>query len=229
MKKGTKIALIIFIILFLLACLALGYGYTKYNKLDNDYKNLSIKYNDANRKLETPTEIEKPSDEASGLKEGYITFSKDYKIYAIEQHNSASYSIVVGYKNDLYHINASENGFMCIPKIADAKFDSERNYTCEGDSTSSEIHKFNGNESDLAKIVFSVWHSSTDGSKYPILIYNTGEVESTNEDTNSALKDYKIKDFISEKCNDFDGMSCKDGKASYTVILQDGSEKTINK
>ena len=55
--------------------------------------------------------------------------------------------------------------------------------------------------------------------------------ETTNEETAEVLKDYKIKDFISEKCNKFESNSpaCKKGQIAYEVVLQSGEKKIINK
>lgn len=233
-KKSNKGLIIFLVVLVLLLLGGLGFGAYKYVELDKNYNKLSSDSKIANEQLNSAKDnLEKVNKEAGDLKEGYIKFGKDYKIYALEQHNSATYSMIIGYDNNLYNLNADENGTMCISKIADAKFDKNGDYTCKlyGESTNTYIHKFDGKESDLSKIVFSIWYSSSDGAKYPIIIYKSGEIETTNEETAEVLKDYKIKDFINEECGEFESNSpaCKKGKATYEVILQNGEKKTITK
>lgn len=215
--KGLVVTLVVLIILLVGIIVFGGYKYINLQK-NND------KLTDENKTI---------TEKLNKQKEKYITFKKEYKIYALEQHHSATYSIVVGYNDSLYHITAGEYGIMCISKIKDAKFDSNGNYTCKPfeDSDESYIHKFNGKESDLSKVAFSVSYNSTDGAKYPILIYKSGNIESLSDETNSVLKNYKIKDFISEKCNKFESNApaCEKGQILYKVILQDGTEKTIVK
>ena len=81
----------------------------------------------------------------------------------------------------------------------------------------------------MLKVVFSIPYNSTDGAQYPILIYKSGQIESSNSATNYEMKNYKIKDFISEECKKFKENTpiCEKGQLEYKVILQDGTEKTI--
>lgn len=233
-EKNNKGLVVFLFILVLLLLVGLAFGTYKYIELDKDYNKLSADNKKVSEQLNSEKkEIEQVSEDVTNLKEGYIKFGNDYKIYAIEQHNSATYSIIVGYNNSLYSIEAGQYGTMCISKIAEAEFNSSNDYECIiSDSVDSYIHKFNGQESDLSKVTFSIWHSSTDGAKYPILIYKSGVIETTNKETAEALKDYKIKDFISEKCDDFEEGNapiCKQGHVSYEVVLTDGTKKTITK
>lgn len=230
-EKSNKGLIIFLLVLVLLLLGGLGFGIYKYMKLDKNYNKLSSDNKTINKELDSTKEsLEKTNDDANSLKEGYVKFGKDYKIYAIEQHNSTNYSMVVGYNGNLYSIVAGQYGTMCISKIPEAKFNSSNDYECKIDSgIDSYIHKFNGKESDLSKVVFSISYNSTDGAKYPILIYKTGKIETNNAETTKALKDKKIKDFVSEECKEFNGMECKKGKIEYKVVLQDGTEKIINK
>lgn len=230
-KKSNRGLVVFLVVLVLLLLGGLGFGAYKYMELDKDYNKLIDDNKTMSEELNTTKDsLEKTNIDANSLKEGYIKFGKDYKIYSLEQHNSATYSMVVGYNGNLYSIVAGQYGTMCISKISEAKFNSSNDYECKIDSdVDSYIHKFKGKESDLSKVAFSISYNSTDGAKYPILIYKSGEIETNNEETTKALKDYKIKDFVSEECKELNGMECKKGKIEYKVVLQDGTEKIINK
>lgn len=221
--KNNKGMLILIIVLLIGI---IGYGfYSCYS-----YRNLNDKYVDIKNKYEKiKNQSESNSKNISNTsKVNYINYGENYKIYAIEQHNSLTYSIVVGYNESLYMITSSNVNLENISKIASTKFDSSGNF--EDKSGLLNIHKFTSTENELKKVAFSVSYSSTDGSKYPILILNSGKIETTNKETDNVLKDYNIQDFISEKCTSFDdNMKCKKGSLSYEVILSDGSKKNIIK
>lgn len=231
-KKKSHIGLIIFLILIII-CLV---GYICYDKglLDSFI---------GKEKTEEPKQEEKLSEDVNGLSEGFIKIDNhnndEYRIYSVIAYGSNISSYVVGVDNSLYWVRPleMEQVLSCIEQIPSAKFDASNKFECkiEQDRTGSadydaEIYKFNGNASDLVKVTSSISYFSTDGSKYPILIYKSGSIESFSQETNDALKDYKIKDFVEEKCEKFDSnMNCESGKLMYKVILQDGSEKTIMK
>ncbi len=194
--------------------------------------------------VEEPKTEETTAD-VNVLSEGFIKIdthdNNEYKIYSVIAYGSNISSYVVSVSDTLYWVRPldGDQALACIEKIPNAKFDSNNKYTCkiEKDRTDkadydAEIYKFNGSASDLVKVTSSIAYFSTDGSKYPIFIYKSGNVESAQKDTNDVLKDYKIKDFISEKCIETDANSngpamCK--KVEYKVLLQDGTEKTITK
>ena len=230
MEKKNNIGLKI-LVWFLTILLAATVGYIVGDKFIFNNKTEGNTANEIVNKNGDTTEKE---ENTTTLKEGYIIFDdyneEKYKIYGITMYSGYDYA-VVGYKNNLYVV---EQDILCISKINSVNFDSLN--TFEGKFNEGEVNeyscrikKFDGKESDLLKVTSSIWHSSTDGSKYPILIYKDGRVETINNDTAEVLKDYKIKDFVSEKCKKFNNMKCEKGQLEYKVVLQDGTMKTITK
>ena len=128
--------------------------------------------------------------------------------------------IIIGYNNSLYYLHSSDD-FKDIGMISTVSFDSNNIYSNSG----TYIRKYKGNEKDLLKVTFSRSVLNTDGSPYPILIYKDGSIESI-EEVEKKLKNYKIKDFISEDCIQRDNNNfCT--SASYDVIIQDGTKQVI--
>ena len=120
--KNNKGMLILIIVLLIGI---IGYGfYSCYS-----YRNLNDKYVDIKNKYEKiKNQSESNSKNISNTsKVNYINYGENYKIYAIEQHNSLTYSIVVGYNNSLYMITSSNVNLENISKIASTKFDSSGN------------------------------------------------------------------------------------------------------
>ena len=232
-NNGLKF-LIVLLILIILGLI----GYICYDK--GVFNDLLEKYKII--KKEEPKE-ELSEEDSLELSEGFVKVQyhgdAEYKVYSVIAYGNSISSYVVSVNDALYWVRPLENDqtLACIEKIVTAKFDSSNKYICKTDQDrtdkadyDAEIYKFEGKASDLVKATSSIAYYSTDGSKYPILIYNSGNVESVNKDTDNVLKDYKIKDFIEEKCEKFDdNMKCENGKLVYKVILQDGTEKTIVK
>ncbi len=247
-SKGLIIILIVFIILFLGTALVLGYGYFKYNDLQKNFVDLQKKYDDTNTNLENTnneltkakTDLDASKKVENGLKQGYIPVKfldkdTDYKIYDIEFYGGGLHYIIVSYKDELYQVNVSGEDaasviYTAIDKISKAKFDSDNNYEVKIDGVFVAMHKFSGKASELTKVTANIPYNSSDGSNVPILIYKSGEVESTISNISKALKDYKVKDVLSQKClkPEGNGFECKKGKIAYKVVLQDGTEKEIN-
>ena len=108
--KGVKVFLVIFIILFVLAAGALGYGYTKYKDLKNENTNLNTKYeeinnqlNNANKNLEENSN--KVEETANTTKEEYHNYVSgyDFSIYAIGYYES-----VIAYKGKMYLVDVGD-------------------------------------------------------------------------------------------------------------------------
>ena len=238
-KKSNKGLVAAIIILIILLLGALGGTYYIWNNMKKDFDSLNKELKQAKISLE-----KEKSENIEVLEEGYITLrenpsdNNEVKIYSVVQYGEGINYIIFSYNNQIYQIKPNEykNLVACINETPKAKFDSSNKFKCKIDKDETdkdyydaEIYKFDGKASNLVKVTSSILYNSTDGSSYPILIYKDGSIETTSEETNKNLKDYKIKDFISEKCDKFsDGMTCDKGKITYKVILQDEAEKTIN-
>ena len=230
-KKKSNKGLVVLVVVLIILLLG-SVGYICYDK--GVFDGLLGK----DKPLEEPK-----AEEIKDLSEGFIKIDNhdnaEYRVYSIIAYGSNISSYIVSVDNALYWVRPLEmdQTLDCIEKIPSAKFDASNKFECkiEQDRTDkadydAEIYKFNGNASDLVKVTSSISYASMDGSKYPILIYKAGNIESIQKDTNDALKDYKIKDFIEEKCEKIDNnMNCESGKLIYKVVLQDGTEKTITK
>ena len=227
-SKGLVITLVIFMLVFA-ACAALLFT--------GVIKSPMVKEKDCTEtkcSVDTKTDDDTKKDskvEDTGLKEGYLVYENDYKIYGIYNYVELA-SVVVGYNDNIYLVDGGDNQVGCIKKLGELQFDENSKAKCGWEhGTDSDAYKFTTKESELAKVVFRVPIGSTSGYKTPILIRKDGSIETTNKQTANAVKDYKIKDFIEETCiehptdgNRFPG-DCLKGQ--YKVILQDGTEKTI--
>ena len=218
-KKGSTVLVIILLIVLVGAGAYIFYQYKSYGDLDKKYTDVNNKYNELNKKS-----TEKVVEDNS-LKEGYVVF-KSYRnqenifnIYGLSAYSYEIDGLVVAYNNSLYYVSGLKVDDT-LANLPTTTLNEEGYYSQNG----NHIKKFNGKESDLAKVVFSKATFSTDGSKYPILIYKDGSVESINE-VSEALKNYKIKNFISEKCIQPGDFMC--AKAEYEVVLQDGTTQKV--
>lgn len=222
-KKSNAglIVLVIFLIILLLG--SYGGGYYLWDNMKKESDSLSAKLEKAE------SELSEVKDLKDSIK--YIDFDDGYKVYALKQHHSNTASMIVGYKGSIYKVTGDNLTFGAL-QISKVKFDDQGMYEEKGENFDlfDYIYKFKGKESDLAKATFAVPYNSMDGSYSPILIYKDGSVEASDY-IEEALKDYKIKDFISDEIECVggldDNMSCPKGKITFKVILQDGTEKTI--
>ena len=226
--KGLVITLIVLLVAFA-ACAALLFtGVIKSPMVKCEEKTTEK----TNTKTDSDTKKDSKVEDTS-LEEGYVLYDKDHKVYGIYNYVELA-SLVVGYNGDLYYIAGGDSPSSCVLRVGEVSYDQENKATCDMTSietSPSQIMKYNGKEKDLAKVVYRVPIGSTSGFKNPILIFKDGSIETTNQQTANALKDYKIKDFIEEKCVEHptDGSQFPGDclKGEYKVVLQDGTEKTI--
>ena len=238
--KGLKIVLAIFIILFLLTAGALGYGYTKYQKLKNDNNNLNTKYENANKDLDKAnSDLNSTKDKLSVSDKNYITISDSgdgkakYNLYELKEGFS-----VIGFEGELYTIQSfTGHEFNCISDLVyenNAKFNSDNIYKCETydeEDSDSQIYKTSIKEKDVYKVVHAHYPFATDPSYVMFFILKDGSVKTQGiADFGSKnlkkLNENKIKNITRYYCSSGFKDTCK-GPLKLDVVLQDGSEKTI--
>ena len=221
-SKGTKVALVIFVVLFVLALGALGYGYLKYDNVNNNYDELDEKYSELNSKYEesnsnlektnkqldeTNKNLESSKKKSEVSTENYITYDKNTNIYAAN-----FYGIVLSYKGDMYHIvgtgsngtlitdnmmkvaiKAGEKGFYC-------KADNDGDYECkacgrseEGDGICTKAVKLGIKESDVNRVRLQESPGNTSMSSYALIVKKNGLVFGSNIGDGNHFEKIKLK------------------------------------
>ena len=241
--KGVKVFLVIFIVLFLAAAGALGYGYTKYKDLENENTNLNTKYENANKDLDkTKSDLDSVNDKLSSSDKNYIeisdTFSspsKSYNLYSISRSTS-----VIGFNEEIYYFDLeglSGEFNNCVERLLYEKPNFKGGKAiCSPDADEDEgtgyIYETDIKEKDLYKAVSSNFPSNTGYNYIVFFILKDGSVKVKDapnypEDIEKKLSEYKIKDVKRFYCSSGAKDTCK-YPLKLNVILQDGSEKTID-
>ena len=184
---------------------------------------------------ETPDDVTVEEDELSiELDES----SKKYTVYS-SINNQDWYDSVVGYKGVLFYITETEKN-LCKTKLLNTKIENyadcvdyeetnEYDETVESEDGSYTL--LNVKESDVRK-AYVMQSQRTDGASVVFIVFKNGKVNSyifidsgiENED---IFKGYKVKEISKYKCSKTGEDGCE--KESFTLILEDGSKKTIER
>lgn len=126
--KGEKVALVVFIVLFILSLGALGYGYCMYNDLNKEYDSMNNKCNELNKKYEEANKTIANQEEAinnTTSENDYDLFVKQMKESREKLANSKNISFYEpgdnGYITEngsflKYGIDLTENGVLSVKK-----------------------------------------------------------------------------------------------------------------